>query len=57
MNQPIVNSGSRDSVFGGILLSFLSVLQASDIAQAAVLACVGAAVSFATSMTLRYLLR
>ncbi len=57
MTQPSLFSGTGNSIAFGTLLSIIPGIQLGDILQSAVLAAIGASVSFLVTLTWKYLTR
>jgi hypothetical protein len=57
MTQPSFYSGTGYSTAFGTLLSIIPVIQLGDILQSALLAAIGASVSFLVTLAWKYLLR
>jgi len=57
MTQPSLFSGTGNSIAFGTLLSIIPGIQLGDVLQSAVLAAIGASVSFLVTLAWKYLTR
>jgi len=57
MENPVNNSGMKTGTVGGTLLSIAANISSGDLLRTAILAAVGAAVSFTVSVLLKLLLQ
>ncbi|MEO6668536.1 MAG: hypothetical protein ABIN36_03600 [Ferruginibacter sp.] len=57
MEQPFLNGNTKAGTFGGILLVLLFRINKEDLLASALLAAVGATVSFGVSVFLKFVLK